>query len=70
MSMNVPGKREEKETYRIVVFPAASRPTIKIRISTREKSAKTLRLKAAIGPVPFFPNKPDNSFETEANQHR
>lgn len=46
--------------YRIVVFPAASRPTIKIRISTKSAAAHGRHKES----IPFLPNKPDNNFET------
>jgi len=53
MSINLLDKREEKGTYRMVVFPAASRPTIKIRISAREKSASRL-VEGGDGPNTFL----------------
>ena len=53
MSVNLSDKREERGIYRIVVFPAASRPTIKIRISRREKSASP-RTEGGEGPNTFL----------------
>jgi hypothetical protein len=46
----------------MVVFPAASSPTIKIRISVT--MLECARGHNGEDGLPFLPNKPDNNFET------